>query len=235
MVQIYTLQVATVVHFLKPDTGEFFMRFRNLVLLAAGMVFSLPAWADTYKYNLASGNGMTGTEADYTVQGTTLKAFGFLNGNGADLFFKHGGSNETGLGLAAMANFEISGNGFTQFHPNHLLMTDPTSIAFTFGSVSPGEVYNIWGSNSFGTKGTLLGTGSANSLAFNLPDLGSYRFISVTAESGNVLVDTITTKTAGVPEPGAGSLLTMGLIAIGAAGIFFRRAAVPGLRYRIAF
>ena len=192
---------------------------------------SSAALADTYTYNVVTGSGLTGTTADFTANGKTITAYGSVNGVGADLWFKNGGGSETGLGLAVPVNHEIAGNSFIQFDISQLLAVNPTSLTLSIGSVGPGESYSVWGSNSVLDKGTWLG--SSSSPMFSVPGFASYKFISISAASGNVLVTGVTAKTD-VPEPGSSSLIIAGLMSIVGAGMFFRRGVTLGARHRMA-
>jgi hypothetical protein len=212
------------------------MNFRTLIgLVGLALILSLSsaASADTYTYNVVTGNGLTATFADFTSNGKTIVAYGSVNGVGADLWFKNGGGSETGLGLAVPINHEIGGNSFIQFDISQLLAVHPTSLTLSIGSVSSGESYSVWGSNSFSLsdKGTFLGTSS--SPMFSVPGFAGYKFISISAASGNVLITGVTAKTD-VPEPGSSSLIIAGLMSIVAAGMFFRRGVTLGPRHRMA-
>lgn len=211
------------------------MKLRNLLLVAAGLAFSVPAWADTYSYTLATGNGIAGTTQSFTANGVTLNVSGYISGAAANLYLKNGGGTETGIGLANLPAHEIGGSGYVQLDLSNIQNSNPTAIMLALGSVDGNEMYSIYGSNSVGMPGSFLSGGGSSSANFTLSNPNNYRYISVSSPKGNVLLDGVTVKTSSVPEPGAASLLIAGFMSIVAAGMFFRRGITLGLRDRAAF
>lgn len=199
---------------------RFKLKVKLLTLATAGFAFCLPALADSF----AAGTGSLGTSHTFVVNGSSITATGYSSsGVTRNLYFKNGGGDETGLGLAGMTANEIGGTGFVQFGLGSFLSGRSGATQFTLGSVEAGERYSVYGSNVAGSEGTLIGGGGAANTTFTLPAT-SYQYISVGAPSGNVLVQGIqTTDSVSVPEPGAIFLLFTGLIAMLGAGALLRR------------
>jgi hypothetical protein len=80
-------------------------------------------------------------------------------------------------------------------------------------------------------EGALLGTGSWSDVMFSLSNPFGYRYISIGAPAGNVLLDRVGVST---PEPGAAVLIISGLMALTAAAPFFRHGMALGLRDSMA-
>jgi hypothetical protein len=162
-----------------------------------------------------------------------------LNPSGqTPLYYKIGGGDETGLGMAAdTVDHEIGGTRFIQLDFSSLLSQyaghSPFSIvsaSITIGSVQNGESFRIFGSNTAGTEGTQIGaTGTADgSVTLTLAQLNANHFISILAPGGNVLIDaaSVTTSNGGqvsTPEPATSALMGSGLL--GALFLIRRRRA----------
>lgn len=199
---------------------RFILKIKLLTLATAGFFFCLPALADSF----SAPTGSMGTSHTFLVNGTSITATGYSSaGVSRNLYFKNGGGDETGLGLAGMTANEIGGTGFIQFGLGSFLAAASGATQLTLGSVEAGESYSVYGSNVAGSKGALLGGSGAANTTFTLPAT-SYQYISVGAPSGNVLVQGITTTdSVSVPEPGAIFLLFTGLIAMLGAAALLRR------------
>ena len=208
------------------------MKFGNFVLAAAAVLgFSFPAWADSYYFNFNNGTGNGPTSQTIFNHGS-ITATGYIGNELANLYFKNGGADETGVGLAKLTDHEVAGNGYIQLDLGNVMATYPFgAVSLTAGSLQGSETYSVYGSNIAGVQGTLLGTGNWSSVVFNLGNPLGYRYISLGAPRGNVLLDSVVVST---PEPAAGLLMITGLMAIAAAALFFRRGVMLGLRDGIA-
>jgi hypothetical protein len=150
-------------------------------------------------WNLSMPNGTMGTSHAYTVNGVTITAYGFNNGNPGTptaLYGKNAGGDETGLGIASNSDFEIDANHFVQLDLNQVIAAGITSGTMSIGSMQAGEPAGVYGSNTLGVRGTLLMTVpvSLNNTSFPMPGLPTYRYISVNAAAAtpaNVLLQQV--------------------------------------------
>ena len=137
--------------------------------------------------------GILGYSQDYTVNGLTITAYGFTNGGAqTKLYGKQAGGDENGVGLYYTGNsdFEIDTAHFVQLDLQKVIASGATSAQMKVGSVQSGESYNIYGSNSLGSIGTqLAGPLTADDTYFDVPNYGSYRYVSVRAASHDVLLE----------------------------------------------
>ena len=197
-----------------------------LTLLSGYVLAIAPCACASTLYNFGSPTGTLGTSQTYTSSGITITAYGF-SGAGAsmDLYGKNAGGDEVGLGLNGTLNDEIGTTNFVQLNLTNLLATNPASITMSIGSVQEGEGWNIYVSNTLGTLGTFLQTGTTDfSKTFTLNSLPKGdAFVSVQASSGNVLLSTLATTGSSVPEPGSAAILGAGLLGI---GFFAKRVRV---------
>lgn len=114
------------------------------------------------------------------------------------LYLKNQGFDETGLGIVGPADHELQGSGgapfqYIQFDLGALLSTGKViGGALQLGSVQSdsNDTFTLYGSKTLGQLGTqIAGTfDSKSDLIFvNIPDWGTYRYISIGALSGDVL------------------------------------------------
>jgi hypothetical protein len=144
-------------------------------------------------------SGTMGTSQTFTVNGKTITAYGFNNGNPGTptaLYGKNGGGDETGLGINSDVNFEIDINHFVQLDLNQIIAAGVTSGTMMVGSMQAGEPANVYGSNTLGVQGTLLMTVpvTLNNIMFAIPGFPDYRYISVQAAApipANVLLEQV--------------------------------------------
>lgn len=137
-------------------------------------------------WNLNLPNGTLGTSQTYTVNGKTITAYGFNNGNPGTptaLYGKNLGGDETGLGINSNVNQEIDINHFVQLDLNQIIAAGVTSGTMMIGSMQAGEPAKVFGSNTLGIQGTLLMTVpvTLNNTPFSIPGFPAYRYISVQA------------------------------------------------------
>jgi hypothetical protein len=184
-------------------------------------------------------NTLTFTD-DYGSGSIVASGFHSNGGSLTPLFYKTGGADETGLGMLVdpSGDHEINGTQSVQLDLSSLLTQYAThslfsivSATISLGSVQGGESYAIFGSNTAGSgsSGSLLGGSASNdgSLTLSLAQLDQFKYISITAPKGNVLVDAVSVTTASVghvgstPEPATSALMGGGLL--GAAFLIRRR------------
>jgi len=142
------------------------------------------------------------------------------NGVLTPLFSKNGGGDEDGIGVDGTGDGdkEVSGTAFIQF-------TAAGINSAVIGSVQDGESYALAGTN---TPGTLVGsvslfsgTGTTTQEIFPITGIlaltsGKYIYLDLyvpSDKSGNILLDSLDTPDARVPEPGTTAMImTLGLV-----------------------
>jgi uncharacterized protein (UPF0333 family) len=173
----------------------------------------------------------------------TLTAFGFNADNSShNLFWKKNGGDENGLGFTSTLDNELTlqNNGtqianYIQIDVSQVFKTVP-SAKILVNSNTDDETYDLWGSHTLGLIGTkILNAGTSDNTFVNIPDWGTYEFVSVAVHptpapliadlhttsphaDDNVLMGAISIPE--VPEPTAGLLVGLGLAS---AGMLLRR------------
>jgi hypothetical protein len=100
--------------------------------------------------------------------------------------------DEYGLGIAGTAQNEIDTSHFVQLDLSAVINSGATNPQMVVNSVQCGQSYSLYGSNTLGTLGTLLkGNLTANNQAFSIPSFPNYRYVSIVATSGNVLMASV--------------------------------------------
>lgn len=188
----------------------------GLLLFGVCLLSAAPVFADSTNFAFPATLGVLGPSETFTSGSLSLVASGFSGAGGtpADLFGKNLGGVESGLGLAFSSDHEIQGMAFIQLDLANILAASPSSVALSFNSVLDGDRYAIWGSNTAGSMGTLLAT-NQTALSFTVPDLGMFRYISISAPAGAVLLHDVDVST---PEPSSASMLLLGLVTLLGAG-----------------
>lgn len=152
-------------------------------------------------FNTPAGN--VGTTETYD----SINAYGYDIGSPntpTDLYGKNGGPNETGLGMASDGDNEINTSTFISLDISPLFLEEcETKPTITIASIQSGEGFYIYGSNVLGDLGTLLLTvgDSSVSQTVEIPDFGTYKYISITATSGNVVLYSLDYDACCEPEP----------------------------------
>jgi hypothetical protein len=209
-----------------------------LALAAALGVSATAANAATVVFDFGVGpNGVTTSSwqngqnqsHNYTASGLTITAgaYGPARFGVADqLWGKHGGGDENGLGMTNDPSGEdeiYNGMGFIQLDVSSLT---GDLLTLVFGSTTQGETWTVYGTNNAGTVGSATlpgglttighgtGEGSANSLSFT--DAFKYYDIVSTSTLGgkNVLLTSLSVTP--VPEPATWGLMIAGVFCIGA-------------------
>lgn len=217
----------------------------RLLCVAVGLATS-SAWAAFVTWDLNPNNlnqPVGSTSQDYTVSGSTITAYGFDNsglgtprggvGTPHELFYKFDANDadERGLGLVDTLHNElqVDVNGmpvnFIQLSLGSILAQGFINGQLSVGSVQPGELFNLYGSHTLGTLGTLLNAtpfgNGADRQFVDVPDFGTYEFISVVAAALDVLP--VAFRADLVPIPEATSLIPALLLATSAILLEVRR------------
>lgn len=193
-----------------------------IAVFASALLFvAAPASAAVLLYNFDNPTGTLGTSQSYTNSGVTITAYGFNGtntGTATNLYGKNEGGDEIGLGIASTSDHEIETYDFVQLNLSQLFAANPGVINMQFGSVQPGESWKLYGSNTLGTLGTFIQSGTADygtNVALSSAFSG-YTYLSIQAGYNDILVSTLSTNIS-VPEPGTylllGSMLGLALFA----------------------
>jgi hypothetical protein len=212
---------------------------KTTLLAACCLAFATSsAWATLVTWNLnpSGSNADLGSNLhDFIVSGYTISARGYDNNNGVgsahELHFKNDGGDEVGLGLRGTPNFELQVNGsgiplqFIQLDLRSILLQGFTNGQVEVGSVQSGELFNLYGSNALGNLGIKLNStvydSSKDNLFVNVPNFGTYQFISVVAAAVDVLP--VAFRATIVPVPEAASLVPVICLVVLATAFEVRR------------
>jgi len=147
----------------------------------------------TNTWSFTSPVGTLGTSQAYTVGGVTINAYGYTtSGKATALYAKVQSGDEFGLGISGTSGNEIDTAHFVQLDLSAAIAAGATNAQMTVNSVQCGESYSLYGSNTLGSLGTLLkGSLTADNNAFAIPNFPNYKYVSVIANSGNVLVASV--------------------------------------------
>lgn len=169
-----------------------------------------------------------GPTETYTVSGVSLIASGFTYfwNSPTDLYGKHDGGTENGLGLAIGEDHEIGYHeGWVQLNVQDLF-TKLTNVQFGTNSTTNGETWTVYGTNTAGTLSgaTQVITGNTEGL-HSLGALGAYKYYDFVSTSHNGGGDFLITSLQGVtavPELGTWGMMLLGMGMVGA-GLRLRR------------
>ena len=171
----------------------------------------------TWDLNPTNANGAVGsTSFTYTSSGFSITAYGFDLIPGPDapheLWFKDLNLDH-GLGLTDTPHNElqVGPNGplqYIQFDLSSILALGFTDGQLKVSSVDPGEAFDIYGSDTLGQLGTKISLGggpygdASNNTFLNIPDFGSFKFVSVVAAINDVLPWAFAANMPVIPEVG---------------------------------
>jgi hypothetical protein len=204
------------------------MKLSLLSVLAFACVMVTGASADTITFNFSTTTG-TSTTATYTSDGVTISA---MSGTSADLFFKNGGGDETGLGLTPSSQNEIGAGQSIIFDLSSLFSENVTNLSLALGSIQTnesGQACDAFGTCiSFGPSqsGTLVDITSL----FNEMKSKNSGVLTINAPSGNVLIDELQATTA-IPEPSGLLLAGTGIFMMAGAVLVMRKSLQPHRTY----
>ena len=147
----------------------------------------------TVNYNLVATAGELGASHIYTTNALALTAWAFSNaGTPASLYVTNYNGSDYSLGIKGGSN-QIDSAHFVQFDISSLKNLGATGASIWVNSVSSGTAYDVLGSNTLGSPGTLLVNDSTKGGTYlSIPNFGSYRYISVRAQKQDVLVGGLT-------------------------------------------
>jgi PEP-CTERM motif-containing protein len=209
------------------------MRKLIIGLLAASALATASAASATTNINFDTATGNMGPSHTYSNGGLSVTAYGVNNSlNPLDLYGKHNGGDENGLGIAndPSGDHEIWGyvGGAVLLDVSDLLANSVSEAQFFMGSTTNGESWIVWEYTGAGFVQALTGTDELT--WHDLPDWGSYSYYAFTAGGNgqNVLLGGLS-LTQAVPEPATWAMMLLGF---GAMGVAFRRrrrttAALP--------
>ena len=171
--------------------------------------------------NPTNTNGSVGSSAHiFTSSGYSITAYGFDRVAGPDpgheLWFKND-IDDHGLGVTGTPHNElqVGPDGplqYIQFDLGSILSAGFMNGQLRVSSVDPGEAFDIYGSNTLGSLGTKISLGGGpygdgdNNNFVNIPNFGSYRYVSIAATIDDVLPWALAATIPAIPELGGTSL-----------------------------
>ena len=214
------------------------------VVLASAILGSIaaPAGATTITWDLSSPTGNLGNTHTYTSGAYSIVAKGFNNNNAmnpwatADLYGKHDGGDENGLGINSdpTGEHEIYKGTYVQIDVTQPFSQGFKTYQFEMGSSTQGEQWTVYGSNS----ALPLGAGSWTSLITSTDELvqhtiSGYMYYDFTYSGptngvggANVLLYKDFTASSAVPEPATWTMMGLGFAGLGLAGYRSRKRSV---------
>lgn len=190
---------------------------RTALCILSLAIGSAQAALVTWDLNPTNANGAVGSASQtYTSSGFSITAYGFDRISGPDapheLWFKDD-PQDHGLGVTDTPHNElqVGPNGplqYIQFDLSSILALGFTDGQLKVSSVDPGEAFDIYGSDTLGQLGTKISLGggpygdTSNNTFVNIPDFGSFKFVSVVAAINDVLPWAFAANMPVIPEVG---------------------------------
>jgi hypothetical protein len=218
------------------------LSFKNIFaatsLIAFGILGASSAQAVPVTWNFDVCTGCTGSNFNYTSSGNTITATGFTDHTlhtTTNLFAKHNGGDENGVGIASDPTHDDEIWGTSLIRIDLGGANKYTSLSFTMGSTTGTEHWEVWGSNS-ATSGLTEVTNGTTEGSFSLPSTYEYYFFGLdtndTHWGDNVLLASLTgtptNLTTPVPESSTWAMLILGFFGIGF--VSYRQKGKPALR-----
>ena len=194
----------------------------------------------------ASWQNNQGQSHTYTASGLSITASAFgpsLNGNADQLYGKHGGGDEYGLGMTNDKSGEdeiYNQQGFVQLDLHALVgHVVAGSEYLSFASTTDSEQWTVYGSNTAGVLGsaalpatkTFISSGGAENTLVQLT--GGYRYYDVISSASkggeNVLIKSL--SVTATPEPSTWAMMMLGVFALGGT-LRMKRRDIAALRVR---
>ncbi|MGH9402638.1 MAG: PEP-CTERM sorting domain-containing protein [Terriglobia bacterium] len=201
------------------------MRIKTIALVAGiALWMTSPAWAGTINFSQGA-SGKQGTQLTYTVDGYSITANGYQEGNygnsATDLYVKTSGGDESGLGINNENDHEIDTSQFIQLDLSSLADAGITSGDLSIGSVQGGEGYTIFTSDALGLLGNWQLNGTKDNSPFSVSWSASDPIVGVTAyvpkngsEGSDILLMSLSTTNDPTPEPASLALMGTGLLGL---------------------
>jgi hypothetical protein len=137
----------------------------------------------TDKFDFIKECGKFGKSHSYNQNGYTVTAYGYDSyGNSQYLNGRSSGDDDDGLGIYGNYDNGIDSNSFVQVDVSNMVSQGADDVMFTIDSRHYGETYDLYGSNSLGSKGTLIRSNcKADGHTEHLPT--NYKYICVKARN----------------------------------------------------
>lgn len=194
----------------------------SLLSLVFACVMVTGASATTVTWTFATtSNASLGTNTEtFTSDGISVMATG-----STDLYSKILGGNETGLGLAVGGDNEIKGTGSITFDLSSLFSHNITSLTLMLGSIQSGDSGKVCDVNNMCMTFTSSQSGQAVSIMTLYADMlkSGNGTLTITAPTGDILVEQLQATTSTVPEPSSLLLLGSGLFMMAGAVFVMRK------------